>query len=142
MKIGFLELVVVLVVALLLIGPDKLPDYARKAGAALRKFKGYSGKLADEINENIVEPMQDAAEPLKKVAKDITDPLSEMKKTIEDIGKPHAPSKADTPQPEHGSDTPPADGGGGPEQVPAPEPDTHQDGADKSLIEGADRNVE
>ena len=35
MKIGALELLVVFVVALLVIGPDKLPLYAKKFGAAM-----------------------------------------------------------------------------------------------------------
>jgi TatA/E family protein of Tat protein translocase len=36
MKIGAMELVVIFIVALLVIGPDKLPQYARKFGAAMR----------------------------------------------------------------------------------------------------------
>ena len=34
MKIGTLELVVIAIVALLVIGPNKLPEYARKLGQA------------------------------------------------------------------------------------------------------------
>jgi TatA/E family protein of Tat protein translocase len=39
MKLGFSELIVILVVAMLVIGPDKLPYYARNAGKALKGFR-------------------------------------------------------------------------------------------------------
>lgn len=38
MKIGFTEIIVIFIVALIVIGPDKLPYYARKLGAGLREF--------------------------------------------------------------------------------------------------------
>ena len=39
MKIGPLELVVVFIVALIVIGPNKLPEYAKKFGEAMRELK-------------------------------------------------------------------------------------------------------
>ena len=53
MKIGTLELVVIAIVALLVIGPSKLPEYARKLGQAMREFKKASDSLTKEIKENI-----------------------------------------------------------------------------------------
>ena len=53
MKIGTLELVVIAIVALLVIGPNKLPEYARKLGQAMREFKKASDSLTKEIKENI-----------------------------------------------------------------------------------------
>ena len=44
MKIGLMELLVIFIVALVVIGPDKLPAYARKLGEALRQFKKYSSE--------------------------------------------------------------------------------------------------
>ena len=39
MKIGFWELVVVVIVAFVFIGPDKLPDKAKKIAKKLREQK-------------------------------------------------------------------------------------------------------
>ena len=39
MKIGFWELVVVVIVAFVFIGPDQLPVYAKKIGKMLRELK-------------------------------------------------------------------------------------------------------
>mgnify|MGYP002627565204 CR=1 FL=1 len=39
MKIGAMELIVIFIVALLIIGPDKLPSYAKKLGNAMKEFK-------------------------------------------------------------------------------------------------------
>ena len=41
MKIGFWELVVVVIVAFVFIGPDQLPVYAKKIGKMLRELKKY-----------------------------------------------------------------------------------------------------
>ena len=45
MKIGFWELVVIVVVAFVFIGPDQLPVYAQKLGKMLRELKKYTGCL-------------------------------------------------------------------------------------------------
>ncbi len=42
-NIGFPELVVVLVVALIVLGPKKLPDFGRSLGNGLREFKDSIG---------------------------------------------------------------------------------------------------
>ena len=47
MRIGMSELVVILVVALFVLGPDKLPVYAKKMGEALAHVKDVQKSLAD-----------------------------------------------------------------------------------------------
>ena len=49
MKIGFTELILVAIVAFVVIGPDKLPEYARKLGKMLRELKKYTGAASDCI---------------------------------------------------------------------------------------------
>ena len=73
MKIGVWELMLVFVVALLVIGPDKLPEYARKFGEALKEFKKYSSEATKEIRESVVEPLQEAQRPLKEAMEPISD---------------------------------------------------------------------
>ena len=45
MKIGFWELVVIVVIAFVFIGPDQLPVYAKKLGKMLRELKKYTLSL-------------------------------------------------------------------------------------------------
>lgn len=47
--LGMQEIIIILVVALLIIGPKKLPDLARSLGKALREFKG----AADDFKHNL-----------------------------------------------------------------------------------------
>ena len=54
MKIGFTELLVVFFVALIVIGPDKLPQYAKKFGEALAVFRKATDEATGEIKKNIV----------------------------------------------------------------------------------------
>ena len=53
MKIGFWELVVVVIVAFVFIGPDQLPVYAKKIGKMLRELKKYTGAASEEIQKNV-----------------------------------------------------------------------------------------
>lgn len=94
MRIGTPELVVILIVALLVLGPDKLPYYAKKAGKAMSQLKGYTNKIAKEINDNVVEPIEDVKKPLKKVTEPLSDisstvtnPMKEVEKSIKNMGK-------------------------------------------------------
>ena len=47
MKIGWMELLVVAVVALIVVGPDKFPEYAKKFGKFLREFRKMSSELTE-----------------------------------------------------------------------------------------------
>ncbi|MDP8943526.1 MAG: twin-arginine translocase TatA/TatE family subunit [Actinomycetota bacterium] len=47
-NVGPLELVVVLVIALIVLGPKKLPEVGRSVGRGLREFKGALSGGGDE----------------------------------------------------------------------------------------------
>ena len=66
MKIGFTELILVAFVAFVVIGPDKLPEYARKLGKMLRELKKYTGAASEEIQKNVVEPLNEIQAPIKE----------------------------------------------------------------------------
>ncbi len=68
MKIGVMELIVIFIVALLVIGPDKLPSYAKKLGGALREFRKASADVTKEIRENVVDPLDEASKPLRELS--------------------------------------------------------------------------
>ena len=113
MKIGVSELIVVLIVALLVLGPDKLPRYARKLGAALAEFRKASDEATREIRENVVEPLEEAQRPLREAMEPVEEldravkgNLKEVKTSLEGIGK--APRKASTPEAQPVAETPEA----------------------------------
>lgn len=94
MRIGITELIVVFVVALFVIGPDKLPAYARKLGEALFQFRKYSEEATKDIKESIVEPLEEAqkplreaVEPLKELDKEVRDNVKDVQASFAGIGK-------------------------------------------------------
>jgi sec-independent protein translocase protein TatB len=51
--IGFPELVVLVVVALVVLGPDKLPEFARQAGRLVRQLRRLSQQARDDIRSEL-----------------------------------------------------------------------------------------
>lgn len=94
MRVGFTELLVVFIVALFVVGPDKLPEYARKLGEALAQFKKISDDATKDIKDSIVEPLneaqkpiREAIQPLDELQQSVQDNAKDLKKSISDIGK-------------------------------------------------------
>ena len=63
MKIGTLEIVVIVIVALFVIGPDNLSSYAKKFGEVLKSLRAATADLSKDVQENIVEPLNEAQRP-------------------------------------------------------------------------------
>lgn len=72
--IGMPELIIILVIALIVIGPSKLPDLARALGKGMSEFK----KATQEIKESL-----DVDQELKEVKEDLVDSISGLDKTLE-----------------------------------------------------------
>ena len=72
--IGMPELIIILVIALIVIGPSKLPDLARALGRGMAEFK----KATQEIKESL-----NMEEELKEVKDDIVDSISGIDKIPE-----------------------------------------------------------
>ncbi len=51
-NIGFWSLVMIVIVALLIFGPKKLPELGKAAGNTLREFKHATKGLADDDDED------------------------------------------------------------------------------------------
>lgn len=62
MKIGTPEIVVIVIVALFVIGPDNLSSYAKKFGEVLKSLRAATADLSKD-QENIVEPLNEAQRP-------------------------------------------------------------------------------
>ncbi|ABB33748.1 twin-arginine translocation protein, TatB subunit [Geobacter metallireducens RCH3] len=80
--IGMPELIVILVIALIVIGPQKLPDIARSLGKGLAEFK----RASDDFQRNMAEEVRnlDEREKAEKEAQTAAadpkgDPAAEVK---------------------------------------------------------------
>ena len=66
MSLGMPEILVILVIALLLFGPKKLPELGRSLGQSIREFK----KGASEIKEELESALEDKPEPKSEKPKE------------------------------------------------------------------------
>ena len=87
MKIGALELMVVFIVALIAIGPDKLPAYARKLGQALQEFRRVSADVTKDVRESVIEPLEEAQKPLREAMEPLVELDRAVRKDIKDLEK-------------------------------------------------------
>lgn len=66
-QLGFQELLIIFVIALLVFGPKKLPELGKSLGKGLREFK----KATEDLKGNWEDQMKEVEEPIKETAKDI-----------------------------------------------------------------------
>ncbi|NLG78369.1 MAG: twin-arginine translocase TatA/TatE family subunit [Firmicutes bacterium] len=55
-NIGVTELILILVIALIVFGPGKLPDVGRALGKTIREFKKASREIQDDLEKADREP--------------------------------------------------------------------------------------
>ena len=51
--VGLPELAVIAFVAVLVFGPDKLPDFARQAGRMIKTMRSFANQARDELREEL-----------------------------------------------------------------------------------------
>jgi len=98
-NIGIPELIVILIVALLVIGPKKLPDVAKALGKGLAEFKRAMEDVRDEMN---VREVKEEIDGLK-------DSLL-LKKSYEEDKKKEVPSPEENIPEKHPTQDPQPDG--------------------------------
>ena len=75
LDLGFFEILVILVVALLVVGPEKLPEYARKFGKMMRDLRKMTQNFTGEITKSL--DLEDDFDDLKKTAQGLKGSLDE-----------------------------------------------------------------
>ena len=70
-SIGFSEILIILVIALIVIGPKRLPEVAKTLGKGLAEFKRAMEDIRNTVNEEIKEEtgfISDEIDDMKKIA--------------------------------------------------------------------------
>jgi sec-independent protein translocase protein TatA len=66
-SVGPLELIIVLVIALIVLGPKKLPEVGRSVGRGMREFKGaLTGESSGSRNDRDFDEFDDPAPPRRE----------------------------------------------------------------------------
>jgi TatA/E family protein of Tat protein translocase len=97
LNIGPQELILVLIIALVVVGPNRLPELGRSIGRALREFR----KIQDDVKDTIKFDLNDDREPF--VAPKGKSPTSSP--TVLPIASPETPTVG-TDSPNGGSPAP------------------------------------
>ena len=88
--IGTMELVVILVIALIVFGPRKLPELGKSLGKSLGEFKRASNDLRNTLEEEIHVEEQTRHEPPKAAPAPATSRRPERGDQPRHTGKPRA----------------------------------------------------
>lgn len=96
MNIGFPELVVVGVLALLVFGPERLPELARNAAKLVNRFRSEATRSIEDLREaadlgDIEEDLRSLRGELTGARDDITRSLREPSDALRGIGKEVSP---------------------------------------------------
>jgi len=80
--VGLPELAVIAFVAVLVFGPDKLPDFARQAGRLVRTMRQFANQARDELRDELGPEYADLdlrdLDPRAIVKKHIYDAMNEI----------------------------------------------------------------
>jgi len=79
--IGMPELLLIVAIALIVLGPKKLPDLAKSLGRAMREFKKATNEFKESIQ--IDEDLSDVKKAFDDLGSDIKDSVSLPKETAE-----------------------------------------------------------
>ena len=93
-NLGFPELILILIIALVVFGPGKLPEIGRAVGKGLSEFKKATNNLMSDVNKRI----ESAAPP------------SVQQPPMQTIAEPPAGQQPLAPEPVNGAQTTAAEG--------------------------------
>jgi Tat protein translocase TatB subunit len=126
LNVGPLELVVVLAVALIVVGPERLPELARSVGRVIRQFRDVQNEVRDLVSSEMDDAdVRGAVDEFRKAAggvtraTDVKGAVRRAERTIRD-----ETTKLRTPRPARGpASTPRTDAPAGAPDTPTAPPD-------------------
>jgi Tat protein translocase TatB subunit len=84
---GWFEILVVALVALIVLGPERLPGYARKAGKFIRQFRKITSGVSKEISramdmDDFDENEDSIKKDLKAISKSLEEDAAELRRSL------------------------------------------------------------
>ena len=118
--IGFPELVVIAIVALIVLGPERLPKVARFAGLWVRRARAQWHSVKDELERELAadelkRSLRDTEEALRETERKVRESAAETEREFEDLRSSVERSPTPSSPPEQ-TEEPAAPAGG--EDVP------------------------
>ena len=103
-QLGFSEMLMIFVIALLVFGPKKLPELGKSLGKGIREFK----KATEELKSSWEDQVKDISEPINDFKKDLhsmgqnlkTDFQNHLERSVEAESKPQIAEHTATVTPE------------------------------------------
>lgn len=105
-EIGFLELIVIGVVALIVIGPERLPKVARTAGHLYGRMQRYVSTVRSDISREIkLDELRKAGQDLRQSVESVASEVEQQATVVDDylrkeadtLGKAMAVTEGDRP---------------------------------------------
>jgi sec-independent protein translocase protein TatB len=94
-QLGLPEILVVAVIALLVFGPERLPELARGAGKAIARFRQETSRSIEELKR--AADIEDLDRELKSLSRDLRDVRSSVTGAL--TAEPERRRPADAPPP-------------------------------------------
>ncbi len=100
--IGFSEMIVIAIVALVVIGPERLPRVARTAGLLLGRLQRYVSDVKSDINREIqldeLKKLQsEIRDSARSVEQSLTSGVQEVRQTAQSVSESLTPTPAAVP---------------------------------------------
>lgn len=97
-NIGLGEMLLIFVIALLVFGPERLPELARQTARFVNQLRG----MADEVQRAIMTEQEEITRPFNETRKEIeslSEPFKETKREIQSLSEPFKEVKSTLSQP-------------------------------------------
>jgi sec-independent protein translocase protein TatB len=125
--LGPMEILLILVIALIVFGPARLPEIMGKVGRAIAEFRRATSQLSDEFNRTIQAELQETRAMVEDTRSTVTGVQTSLNAALSGTPAPTrtaAPSAP--PSPPNGNGTSPATGANGSVASAPPLADTAQ----------------
>jgi len=107
MGMGPAELVLILIIAVIVLGPGKLPEVARALGKTMREFRSISSGFQNELRKELdsassgvkedIKPLSELSESLASIRTSLNSPITAVSSEVEKISVvPGADEETDT----------------------------------------------
>ncbi|MDD1783524.1 Sec-independent protein translocase protein TatB [Enterovibrio sp. ZSDZ35] len=100
--IGFWELILIAVVGLVVLGPERLPVAIRNVSRWIGAARRMAGSVRDELEQELkIQELQDNLKKaeqmgMKNLSPELQQSVDELKKAAEDVQRPYSPKSDNT----------------------------------------------